>query len=174
MKWTPKLGVNPPHAIYSPCGRYRYTLSWPALSCGKGNALWILANPSTATEYETDPTVARAIRWTTQWGYQRCTVCNVRAWRETDPRKLPADPEAIGPDNEGCILACADYADIIVCGWGKLGGVPALMLADLLVERGHGAKLHCLRANQDGSPAHPLYLPGKLRPVAWRALGGAL
>ena len=33
-----------------------------------------------------------------------------------------------------------------------------------------GVKLHVLRMNACGEPAHPLYLPGILKPIAWNAV----
>ena len=35
---------------------------------------------------------------------------------------------------------------------------------------GAGRKLHALKLNKDGTPAHPLYLRGDLKPTPW---GGA-
>ena len=51
-------GDAPSTAVYSPCERYRYLLTraWDA----KGpKALFIMLNPSTATEVQNDPTVER-------------------------------------------------------------------------------------------------------------------
>jgi hypothetical protein len=31
-----------------------------------------------------------------------------------------------------------------------------------------GVKLHILRVNGSGEPAHPLYLPGALAPLPWQ------
>ena len=53
----------------------------------------------------------------------------------------------------------------VVCGWGKLAG-PERSRDVLALIRGVGVTPHALRLNRDGSPAHPLYLPAKLVPVA--------
>jgi len=111
-----------PWAIFSPCERYRYVLAWPAKKDGHGIALFVLANPSTATAEQTDPTVARCIAYATRWGYGWCHVVNARAWRATDPKLVPSDPLAIGPENDEHIGCQVRLANIIVCGWGKLGG----------------------------------------------------
>jgi hypothetical protein len=34
--------------------------------------------------------------------------------------------------------------------------------------RNAGVVLHVLRLNAGGEPAHPLYLPARLRPIAWK------
>jgi hypothetical protein len=31
-----------------------------------------------------------------------------------------------------------------------------------------GLTLYCLGVNADGSPRHPLYMPGDIRPVVWK------
>jgi hypothetical protein len=151
-----------PFAVFSPCKRYRYLLGWPAKEGGHGVALFVLANPSTATAEQTDPTVARCIAYATRWGYEWCHVVNVRAWRETDPDKLPADPEAIGPENDEAIRDAVRQATIVVCGWGKLGGDRGL--AALRIIREVGGSPLALKLNLDGSPAHPLYQRSAARP----------
>lgn len=151
-----------PFAVFSPCKRYRYLLGWPAKIGGRGIALFVLANPSTATAEKTDPTVARCIAYATRWGYEWCRVVNVRAWRETDPRKVPADPIAIGPKNDAVIACQARRADIIVCGWGKLGGARGEEVLALI--RRSGGAPHALKFNNDWSPAHPLYLRADAQP----------
>lgn len=135
---------------------YRYVLAWPTGLENDRYALFVLANPSTATPEETDPTVARTIGYARRWGYGWSRVVNVRAWRETDPKCVPADPLAVGPDNWRHVREQAELAGIVVAGWGKLGGeLGRKLLADL---RGYGVVPHALKFNSDGSPAHPLYL----------------
>jgi hypothetical protein len=162
-----------PWAIFSPCGRYRYVLAWPTGAVNAAGhhderyALFVLANPSTATAEQTDPTVARCIAYAKRWGYGWCRVVNVRAWRETDPRKLPADPLAISePDepalNDNTIQAHAMFAAIVVVGWGKLGGERGPQVLGYL--RAAGVTPHALKLNKDGGPAHPLYLRADAQP----------
>ena len=143
-----------PFAEFSDCEKYRYLLGWPALVDGHGIALFVLANPSTATAEKTDPTVSRCIAYATRWGYQWCHVVNVRAWRETDPRLVPADPLAIGPENDAAIVREVGRAGIIICGWGALGGARGPVVLDLI--RKHGGVPFALALNEDGTPRHPL------------------
>lgn len=162
-----------PFAVFSECKRYRYLLGWPAKADGSGNALFILANPSTATAEQTDQTVSRCIGYATRWGYEWCHVVNARAWRETDPRKVPPDPLAISePDrpsfNDEVIHAEAMRAGIVICGWGALAGDRGPPILAYL--RAAGVRPFALALNDDGTPRHPLArgklaLPKDVRPV---------
>lgn len=152
-----------PRAIFSACSRYRYFLTWPTMRRrSDARVLFALANPSTATAEQTDPTVARCIDYAERWGFGWCDVVNARAWRGTDPTTLPADPEAVGQFNDAHIWTAALAAELVVCGWGKLGGSQGPSVLRLI--RDAGKVPHALRLNKDGSPQHPLYLPGDLQP----------
>ena len=153
-----------PGAIFSECQRYRYLLEWPTGLDNDRVALFVLANPSTATEEQTDPTVARTIAYAKRWGLGWARVVNARAWRETDPQKVPPDPLAIGPENDRTIARAAASAELVVCGWGKLGGARGPAVLDVI--RGAGAEPLALKLNRDGSPSHPLYLRADLVPFA--------
>lgn len=169
-----------PWATFSPCKRYRYVLAWPTGLDNDRYALFILANPSTATAEQTDPTVARCIAYAKRWGYGWCRVVNVRAWRETNPKLVPADPLAISEPgdralNDDTIQAQAMGAAIVICGWGQLAGpLGPNVLAYL---RAAGVTPHALAVNDDGTPRHPLArgklsIPKDVRPVEM-PLGGA-
>lgn len=166
--------IRTPSAVFSDCSlhgekcpepyckgrRYRYTLSIPTGLNDDRRCLFILANPSTATPEELDPTVSRCVNYARSWGYGWCVVVNVRAWRATDPKEVPKDQEAIGPENHNHLLAETAKADLVVCGWGKLGGEQGHHVLRLLscFWRGGGFEIFCLGRNKDGSPKHPLYL----------------
>lgn len=159
-----------PWAVFSKCERYRYVLAWPTGLDNDRYALFVLANPSTATAEETDPTVARTIAYARRWGYGWSRVVNVRAWRETDPKKVPSGPIAVGPDNFRHILEQAEHAAIVVCGWGNLGGdaeVAGCQLVGMLLRdlRSYGVVPHALKFNKNGAPAHPLYLRADAVPI---------
>jgi hypothetical protein len=152
-----------PRAIYSSCEKYRYFLAWPTCVDNNRAALGVFANPSTATHLDTDRTIDRWIDYCGRWGYGWAWVCNVRAWRETNPKLVPPDPLAIGPNNSDEICRAALRADLVVCGWGNLGGTA---VADALAAIKTAGKVpHALQRNKDGSPAHPLYLRADLKPV---------
>ncbi len=155
--------------VFSDCGRYRYSLRnvlEPAV--GAGIVLWVMANPSIANQTELDPTLTRCERFTRAWGFAEMRVVNVRAWIATDPKDVPKDDAiAIGFDNGMHIIENARTAQLVVCGWGKLGGSAGLRCLQLL--RDEKMNPHALRLNLDGSPAHPLYLPGSLKPFPMEA-----
>ena len=76
-------------------------------------------------------------------------------------------PIPVGPDNDKWLLSETAKADRVFCCWGthaKLGGRQTHLL-ELLKDR----PLYYLRLTSGGFPSHPLYLPGDLEPVRWRA-----
>jgi hypothetical protein len=155
--------------VFSPCRRYRYSLR-RKINDATGVCLWVMANPSVADEFRLDPTLTRCADYTERWGYGEMRVVNVRAWVETDSSKLPPDDIAIGLDNNGAhIVRNAMESQLIVCGWGKLGGSAGLRALQLLRDLGFAP--HALKLNQDGSPQHPLYLAKTLKPFRMEALG---
>lgn len=160
------------HAIYSPCQRYRYLLShvWDDASPA---AAFVCLNPSTATAYATDPTLARIIGYAKRWEMGGVVMLNLFALRSTNPRGLLECDDPVGPENDVAILARAGRADTtFVCAWGgpyspnalgKLVRLRALAVKRLLA----GKPLHCLATAKGGEPRHPLYLSSSLVPLEW-------
>lgn len=150
-------------ATFSPCRRYRYTLTREGLGGQLGTVAWIMLNPSTADADVNDPTIRRCIGFTRTWGFGRLLVLNLYALRATDPDDLRRDPAPCGEDNDRVISELAPACDLIVCAWGTHPMAPARARAveDLL---GPTTPLYCLRWTATGEPAHPLYLPGALEP----------
>ena len=160
--------------LHSPCThpccegrRHRFLLRWPTGLDNDRIALGCFANPSTATPLELDPTLKRWLRYCQQWGYGWSWTVNVRSWRATDPDDVPDDVLAVMRRNNKWIMQSAELADLVVCGWGKLGGQRGTEVMQML--RAQGLVLHALRLNKDKSPAHPLYLPASCRPFAIRS-----
>ena len=148
-------------AVFSADMLHRYHL-WRDSSGlhGVPYVLWVMLNPSTADERILDPTVRRCVDFTGLWGFLRTEVCNAFALRSTDPKALLSASDPIGPDNMEYIINAAKGATIVVCAWGrdgKMRGQGARVAGEL---RGLGIPLHCLGRNKDGSPVHPLYIPG--------------
>lgn len=107
-------------AVYSDCERYRYTLTrvWDE---GGDKVAFIMLNPSTATERQNDPTVERCERRARALGYGGFRVCNIFAWRDTDPFAMRKAKEPVGPANDDAILQASEWADMTVCAWGTHG-----------------------------------------------------
>ncbi len=151
--------------VFSPCRRYRYVLK-RKLGSGAGVCLWVMANPSVADEFRLDPTLTRCADYTAQWGFGAMHVVNVRAFVSTNPKGVPSDPIAIGPDNDGHIIEQAAHAKLVVCGWGRLAGERHTQVLKLLSPY---CVPHALKRNGDGSPSHPLYLAKALKPFPLEA-----
>ena len=106
-------------AVYSDCERYRYLLTrvW-----GPGpKALFVMLNPSTATEVQNDPTVERCERRARALGFGAFRVTNIFAFRATDPKVMRAVADPVGPENDAAILGSVAWADKVVCAWGNHG-----------------------------------------------------
>lgn len=148
-------------AVFSPCGRYRYEL-WRRWAEGP-HVLFIMLNPSTADATVNDPTIRKCISYAKAWGYGALCVANLFAWRATDPKDMKAAHDPIGPENNITLHRLMSPASKIIAAWGKHGRhldrdqrVMAMI-----------PSLHCLARNVDGTPCHPLYLPGSLTPTAF-------
>jgi hypothetical protein len=79
---------------------------------------------------------------------------------------------SIGPDNDGHIRRMLAECDAVVCAWGGSlppGGV-ARATDVLALVRSAGHEPLALRVTKGGQPTHPLYLPGRLRPVPLASL----
>lgn len=159
--------MSPSGARFSACRRWR-TLLWRRWDEAKPAANFLMLNPSTADETVLDPTCARARDYTARWGYGALLVTNVFAWRATNPDEMKAALDPVGKGNDGAILRAARKSAIVVCAWGNHGAHLERSQAVLRLLRNAGVALHALRLNANGEPAHPLYLPGRLRPRPWR------
>ncbi len=153
-------------ATYSDCERYRYDLTrvWD----GAGDKIsFVMLNPSTATEIQNDPTVERCERRARTLGYGAFRVCNIFAWRDTDPRLMRKAADPIGPANDRAIVDACHWGDRVVCAWGTHGEhlsrgpeVEALMRATQV-------DLYHLGLSKAGHPKHPLYISYSQQPELW-------
>lgn len=158
------LIANSTGAVFSRCRRWRYLL-WRRWDESKPIANFLMLNPSTADEVKLDPSCTRARLYAERWGYGALIVTNLFGWRATDPDEMRAVRDPVGRGNDRAILAAAREAAIVVCAWGNHGAhlARSAHVRKLL----EGTKLHVLRMNGSGEPAHPLYLPGSLKPARW-------
>ncbi len=153
-------------AVYSDCERYRYSLTRIWEPNGR-KALFVMLNPSTATEVQNDPTVERCERRARALGFGAFQVTNIFAWRDTDPRKMRASAEPVGPANDASILAGAEWADQVIAAWGTHGAHldRGAQVEELL--RNTGQPLFHLGLSKEGHPKHPLYIAYAKLPEPW-------
>jgi len=152
-------------AVFSACRRWRYLL-WRRWSDAPA-ANFLMLNPSTADELRLDPSCTRARVYAERWGFGALIVTNLFGWRATDPAEMKAAREPVGRGNDAAIRRAAREAAVVVCAWGNHGAHLGRSERVVAMLRVAGPKLHVLRVNGAGEPAHPLYLPGSLTPVRW-------
>jgi hypothetical protein len=159
--------MSPAGAKFSACRSWRYLL-WRCWDEAMPAANFLMLNPSTADELQLDPSCTRARNYAERWGFGALVVTNIFAWRSTDPAALRVVKDPVGRGNDRAILEAAKAAKLVVCAWGNhgehLGRANAIV--DLLSR--NRVRLHALRMNGGGHPAHPLYLSGSLKPTQWK------
>jgi hypothetical protein len=151
-------------ALFSSCRRWRYLL-WRRWDGTRPVANFLMLNPSTADEFKLDPSCTRARVYAERWGFGALIVTNVFGWRATDPEAMKAVRDPVGRGNDRAILRAARESALVVCAWGNHGAHlgRSQNVVELLEKA--GLELHALRVNGSGEPAHPLYLPGNLKPT---------
>ena len=150
-------------AVYSRCLDYRYSLSkeW---DLGLPRTLFILLNPSTATEEFNDPTISRCVARSRALGSGAMMVCNLFAFRGRKPSDLIYHSEPIGLKNDLFIFKACNWlkngtdGSIVICGWGNMGSY--LNRADSVKKelRKRLGHLYCLGVTNNKQPIHPLYV----------------
>lgn len=164
MRRPLKLGVTADAMYGGPHQEYRYLLrrKWDKRlpSC-----CWVMLNPSTATEFDDDPTLCQIQSYCRLWGYGSLVVVNLFALRSPSPlalRNSKIDPVG-GAMNDVMIASAVQEAGLTVAAWGndgKLFGRAAAVRESLA-----GSKLHCLKLSLQGEPVHPLRQLLRLQPV---------
>ncbi|MGJ8622801.1 MAG: DUF1643 domain-containing protein [Yoonia sp.] len=157
----------PSTAQYSDCERYRYALTRTWDPAGK-RVLFVMLNPSKATEVQNDPTVERCERRARALGFGAFQVTNIFAWRDTDPFAMRKAKDPVGPENDATILAGVAWADQVIAAWGTHGAhldrgpqVGAMLHAS-------GKPVYTLGLSKHGHPKHPLYISYSQLPVLWQ------
>ncbi|MGA0556556.1 DUF1643 domain-containing protein [Larkinella sp. VNQ87] len=142
------------HAIISDCQKYRYSLSriWNG---DRPLLMFIMLNPSTADANVDDPTIRRCINFAARLGYGGIYVCNLFAFRATDPAQMIKSDDPIGPMNDWHIQETRKLCKDVVFAWGVNG---TLFARDWdVIKKIQPA--YCFGKTKGGNPKHPLYLP---------------
>jgi hypothetical protein len=152
------------YADYSPCNKYRYLLrrfilvNFVTMKRWRKPILFIMLNPSTATEFKNDPTVRRCASFAAREGATELYVVNLFALRSTDPKGLNKYKDPIGPENdkklEEMILHVQNEGGEVVAAWGS-NPIAKERGSELVKKFG---PFLCLGTTKNGSPRHPLYV----------------
>jgi hypothetical protein len=164
-------------AWFSDDGMYRYRLIryWDITAVPQ---IWIMLNPSTATETDLDPTIRRCIGYAKRDGWGGVVILNLFAYRSTDPKGLLVADDPVGPANLVTIketvtpVGCPPITPQVVAAWGANARHPKLWepAAAILWELGVlGIQMDCLGVTKRLDPKHPLYLAADLPFIPWRA-----
>ncbi|MFT8675647.1 MAG: DUF1643 domain-containing protein [Acetobacter sp.] len=144
---------------------YRYTLKRVWDPDGP-LVMWLMMNPSVATELGDDRTVAKCQRYARAWGYGGMFVGNTFAYRCTDQLRLLEVADPVGPGNDSALLAMAHEADRVIVAYGSPHHKQLRARGPEVVRmlQSHGLAVYALRLGKSGRPCHPLYLPADLTP----------
>lgn len=151
-------------AVFSPCERYRYALvrHW---NSSKAPVAFIGLNPSTADASNDDPTIRRCRNFALQWGFGGLIMVNLFAFRATNPTDMMTQFNPVGEENDYYLRSMTREAGKVFAAWGNHG---------VFLNRDRDVfamfpKLWCLHVNEkSGTPQHPLYVPGDVRPEIYR------
>lgn len=159
-------GDAPSTAVYSDCETYRYSLTRIWDPNGR-KVMFVMLNPSKATEVQNDPTIERCERRARALGFGGFRATNIFAIRATDPRVMRAAEDPEGPDNTDAILTGADWADKVICAWGTHGAHRDQGARIEAALRATGIALFHLGLSKHGHPKHPLYISYSQQPLPW-------
>lgn len=147
-------------AVLSNCNKYRFALCriW---DISKPVVMFIGLNPSTADANVDDPTIRRCINFAMSWGYGGIYMANLFSYRATSPSQMKLQNDPIGEDNDAWLIKLSESAAIVVAAWGNDG----CFLNRSEIIKNMLPNLYCLKINNSGEPAHPLYLRADLVPI---------
>ncbi len=146
MKYIRKTAL-----IEEPYYRYLLYRQWR----GGSAVLFIGLNPSTADQFEDDPTIRRCVGFADRLGFGALYMGNLFAARTTDPRFLSELDDPVGPLTDLYLRKMADCTPMVVAVWGghrmawrRVSDIQTMFPV-----------LYCFGQLGSGAPKHPLYLP---------------
>lgn len=150
--------------VFSECLTYRYMVkrTWDAQL---PTAMFIGLNPSETDGTDDNPTITRCLNFARHWGYGSVYLANLFAYRATQPQDMKTAQHPVGADNNAWLRQLATESAIIIAAWGN-DGTHLQRSAEV---RQLLPTLHCLKINQSGEPAHPLYQKATATPIPYPA-----
>jgi hypothetical protein len=169
------------HALFSPCGLYRWTLE-RAWDPHRPRLLFIGLNPSRADAQHDDPTLRRLLRFARDWGFGTLEVVNLFGRCSASPAVLRRCSDPMGPDNdrwlgEALVRLQPQAGDALWLGWGNGGAWrqrDQQLLAFLAATLPLDLPLWAIGLTASGQPRHPLYAPAAAQPLPLQHPGAVL
>jgi len=149
-------------AVFSKDRKYRYVL-WRIWDRTKPSVMFIGLNPSNANETNDDPTIRRVVRFARDWGYGSVYMKNLFAYITPDPDELLKCDDPVGYNNRWLKDTEVSKCDLVIFAWGSFNVAGRDKEVIKMFPEGMALKI-----NKDGSPAHPLYLKGNLKPIKYK------
>lgn len=149
-------------AEFSQCRNYRYVL-YRIWDRQKPAVMFIGLNPSTANEISDDPTIRRVKKMAQNWGFGGVYMTNLFAWVTPYPDELLKCPDPTN-GNDVWLNKVSSLCTEVIFAWGNFK--EAQERAKKVITMFPEGK--ALIINKDGSPRHPLYVPGKIIPVKFK------
>ena len=153
-------------AVYSPCKNYRYSLTRTHFQAKK-SLLFILLNPSTATEIKNDPTIARCQKRAALLGYKGFIICNLFAYRTKSPKIMKNYHDPIGSENNSVIKKNLRLADKVICAWGNHGTHLNQAYEIVKILKDMKTQAYHLGLTKSAQPTHPLYIGYNQKLIKW-------
>ena len=151
-------------ALISDCKKYRYKLSRQWNRDGS-MIMFIMLNPSTADADIDDPTIRRCISFAKSWGAGGFYVGNLFAYRSKTPKDLLSALDPIGEENKNHLNDMLNDSVFAVCAWGNFPIIKKLKPETLNFLKNKHVPFRCIDTSINGTPKHPLYLKGDLKPL---------
>lgn len=141
-------------AVFQGEGRLFRLALWRIWERGKPPLLFVGLNPSTATEYQDDPTIRRVARFAQDWNFGGLFVGNLFSLVTPYPKRLEMEHDHAA--NDAALRNMKEICGEVLVGWGHFGALAGTRPADVMALV--GKPVYCLGTTKDGWPKHPLYL----------------
>jgi hypothetical protein len=144
-------------AVFSADYKYRYSLTRELISLPRQakKCLFIMLNPSTADACTDDPTIRRCISFASREHCSSLTVCNLFAFRSTDPKKLSSIDDPTRADNLKTIVSALSNHDLVIVAFGAHKMAKESPVWRIIKTY---KPMFCLGKTKSNLPRHPLYV----------------
>lgn len=166
--------MKPPNYVLSSSAKfskdkdktYRYLLERRWNREEYNDLVFIMLNPSTATELEDDRSVRKCTEIARREGYDGVKILNLFALRSTDPGFMLRHCAPMGEDNDWVTALIVNGRDV-VCAWGNHGFHKDRAMEVLLLIAKKAKTLYYIEMNKTGMPKHPLYMKNNVTLKEW-------